>query len=73
MADITMCSSEDCPLETICYRKTAPVNEYWQAYAFFSYCRGEDGTISCSGFYPDGINRKRKTKKKDEKERKKKP
>lgn len=32
MADITMCSGKDCPLKEECYRHTAPVNEYRQAY-----------------------------------------
>jgi len=71
MADITMCSSTDCPLETLCYRKTAIVNEYWQSYSQFLYDRGADGTVSCKGYYPDGIDRNRKKEIKKEGRKKK--
>lgn len=37
MADITMCTNKQCPLRQICYRQTAPVNEFWQSYAEFQY------------------------------------
>lgn len=32
MADISMCSGEGCPKKKMCYRYTAPKNEYWQTY-----------------------------------------
>lgn len=32
MADITMCNWEWCPMKEKCYRYTAPINEYRQAY-----------------------------------------
>ena len=32
MADITMCSGDGCPMKEKCYRHTAPVSEYRQAY-----------------------------------------
>jgi hypothetical protein len=32
MADISMCRGTKCPKKKRCYRYTAPVNEYWQAY-----------------------------------------
>lgn len=32
MADICMCSGKGCPMKDNCYRHTAPVNEYRQAY-----------------------------------------
>ena len=35
MADITKCSTENCPLESTCYRKQAISNPYQQAYGNF--------------------------------------
>jgi hypothetical protein len=35
MADISMCPGIGCPSKNSCYRFTAPVNEYRQAYAAF--------------------------------------
>jgi hypothetical protein len=32
MADIAKCSGEGCPLKDMCYRFTAPANEYRQSY-----------------------------------------
>jgi hypothetical protein len=32
MPDITMCHGEGCPLKTHCYRFTAPVKHWGQAY-----------------------------------------
>lgn len=32
MADITMCTGENCERKEECYRYTAPVNPHWQAY-----------------------------------------
>jgi len=32
MADITMCTGEDCPLKESCYRFTANASEHWQSY-----------------------------------------
>jgi hypothetical protein len=35
MADITKCSTEDCPLASKCYRKTAISDPYRQAWGNF--------------------------------------
>lgn len=32
MADITMCSGQDCPLKERCYRFTAPKNDWRQSF-----------------------------------------
>lgn len=32
MADITMCTGENCPMKESCYRFTAVASEYWQSY-----------------------------------------
>ena len=37
MADITKCSTENCPLADTCWRKQAPSNEYYQAWQDFSF------------------------------------
>ncbi len=49
MADITMCSGSGCVLKEECYRHTAPVNEYRQAY-FMNPPVKEDG--SCDFLWP---------------------
>lgn len=36
MADITMCSNQDCPLKDSCYRAQAEPS-YWQSYALFEH------------------------------------
>ena len=40
MADITKCTNQTCKNMT-CYRKTAPVNEFWQSYSYF----GDEGCL----------------------------
>jgi len=34
MADITMCTGDDCPLKENCYRFTAEASKYLQSYFF---------------------------------------
>lgn len=41
MADITKCSTEDCPLVDKCYRKTAVSNPYRQAWSNFPVVKGK--------------------------------
>jgi len=50
MADITMCSTTDCPLSKTCYRKLACTNEHWQSYCAFSWCVDHEGNPKCD-FY----------------------
>ena len=50
MADITMCSNEDCPLQDRCYRWTAPTTTGWQSMAYFHYTTKNDKT-TCEYFY----------------------
>lgn len=48
MADITKCPGEGCGLKNVCYRYTAPENEYWQAYF------GETPKVDpCPFYWPD--------------------
>ena len=35
MPDISMCSSEQCPIKNKCYRYMAEPNEHWQSYSNF--------------------------------------
>lgn len=35
MSDISMCTHPTCPSRERCYRQTAPINPYRQAYAAF--------------------------------------
>lgn len=48
MADITMCKDKECPHKDLCYRFTAPVNPYRQAY-FSESPLQQDGT--CQYFW----------------------
>ena len=48
MADITMCSGQDCPMKERCYRFTAPKNSWRQSY-FFNPPIKEDKT--CDHFW----------------------
>lgn len=51
MADITMCTGEECDRKDRCYRYTAPVNKYRQSY--FNYppiVKKMDG-YSCEYFW----------------------
>lgn len=47
MSDITMCSTNDCPVRTSCYRHVAPPSEYWQAYVNFY----KEGEKKCKHFW----------------------
>jgi hypothetical protein len=48
MADISMCQGTGCPLKNECYRHTAPVNEYRQAY--FVYIPYDHAYKGCEYF-----------------------
>jgi len=52
MADITMCTNEDCPLAEKCYRQQAVASEY-QYWAPFEYIIISDhtGEVECEHFY----------------------
>jgi len=48
MPDISMCSSNTCPLKESCYRFTATPNHHWQSYASFSY---DEETKDCKHYW----------------------
>ena len=48
MSDITKCQDNKCPARLMCYRFTAPANEYRQAYGIFN--REEDAD-NCDMFF----------------------
>jgi len=48
MADISMCYGDGCSLKAECYRYTAPVNEYRQAY--FVYVPYDHDNKGCEYF-----------------------
>lgn len=50
MADITMCTSINCPLAEKCYRKLAVKNLYYQSYADFKPDNGE-----CEGYITTNV------------------
>lgn len=50
MADITMCTSNNCPMRASCYRIKAKADEYAQSWSNFEYTCNEN-----SG-YPDYIS-----------------
>lgn len=50
MSDITKCQDDKCPARLMCYRFTAPANEYRQAYGLFN--REEDAD-NCDMFWGD--------------------
>jgi len=44
MADITLCTSNNCPYKSTCYRKKAEADRRWQSYANFEYnCNESSG------------------------------
>ena len=47
MADITMCSGQECSAKDGCYRHTAPINEWRQSY--FMKVPGKDE--SCEHYW----------------------
>jgi len=49
MADISMCANKECPSRDICYRYTATVNPYRQAYSDYEF----DESGKCSSFTPN--------------------
>lgn len=59
MADITMCSGNNCPIKEDCYRYTALANPYWQS--FFTTAPFNESTNQCSEFYLRKDQRPHKT------------
>ena len=55
MPDISMCSSESCPLKEKCYRVKAKPDPLWQTYSDFSDSLNEDKT-ECKHFMENGKN-----------------
>jgi len=49
MPDITMCTNEDCPYSTICYRAICEPSEYSQSYSDFKPVMRE-GLFHCDYF-----------------------
>jgi hypothetical protein len=54
MSDIAKCQDNNCPSKDICYRYTAPANEYRQSYGIFN--REEDAD-NCDMFWNTKKNR----------------
>ena len=54
MPDIQMCSDEDCPFRTRCYRHpdsgTKP-SEYWQAWGYFEKVGPPTKPENCKGWW----------------------
>ena len=42
MSDITMCSSEHCPMKDKCYRASAKPNKFAQSWSNFEYTCNEN-------------------------------
>ena len=51
MADITMCSGNDCPVKEKCYRFTAKPSEFRQSYFFQPPGGQEDGKFTCEMYW----------------------
>ena len=49
MADITMCTREDCPLQDSCWRLNAPPNLHRQSYQLFEI---DMINIECDNYIP---------------------
>lgn len=49
MVDITMCSNLACPLQDLCYRKTATGDRLWQSVQFFKFRFTKNG-FECDYF-----------------------
>ena len=61
MSDITMCSSEHCPMKDKCYRVSAKPNKFAQSWSNFEYtCNDNSG-------YEDFMLDKRMEKRKENK------
>jgi hypothetical protein len=54
MADISMCSGQDCPVKEKCYRFTAPKSLIAQSYFTESPGKTEDGKFTCEMYW--GVN-----------------
>ena len=48
MSDISMCSTNICPLKETCYRHKATPDKYWQSYTSFKY---DEETKSCKHYW----------------------
>lgn len=48
MSDIAKCQDNKCPSKLMCYRFTAPANEYRQAYGIFNR---EEDAVNCDMFW----------------------
>jgi len=53
MADITMCMPITCPVKQECYRHTAPINKFRQAYFMKSPGEMINGEFYCDHFWGD--------------------
>jgi len=51
MADIAMCSNEQCIKRNECYRFTAVVNPYRQAYVEFKPVNNTQESFECRGWW----------------------
>jgi hypothetical protein len=52
MADISKCTDHQCPSKDFCYRFTAPISEYRQAYGSFGR---EEDAYNCDMFWHNGV------------------
>ena len=52
MSDIAKCADDKCPSKDFCYRFTAPVSEFYQAYGQFER---EEDAYNCDMFWDNGI------------------
>jgi len=52
MADISKCTDDKCPSKKICWRFTAPVSPYRQAYGSFGR---EEDAYNCDMFWHNGV------------------
>ena len=50
MADISKCSTKDCPLRKKCYRHTATENDFWQSWSSWTPTKEKRKWI-CDGFW----------------------
>ena len=51
MADITMCSGNDCPVKETCYRFTAKPSDFRQSYFFQPPGGQKDGKFTCEMYW----------------------
>ena len=50
MADVSCCTGTECPKKNVCYRHTAPTNDFWQSY--FVEAPLDKDTKVCAYFWP---------------------